>query len=466
MTRFLLVVLLLLVAAYFGWRQMQQPSPPPAPAVVVEATPAPTPEGTPEPLAAPRVAPEGMVYVVRRFTVSTPQGVHAFTPGREVRFIREEPGYYVVADGEVQGRAPRLWFTRDAEEAHALREEHLSAEEVAARLLEQSQQEAADFEARERAKVDAFAGALEGRGTTTAPATKPEPAPAAAPPAEAPSGPLRIGAWNLEFFGSRKDPPRTKEDVQAIADYIRRLGVVALVLTEVDGEGPVRELCRLIGPTWKSIVGSSKKGGNAAAPEQAVAIIWDDARLDLVSGGELRQMPRSLEGLPIFHRLPVSAALRDRRGGPDFRMVGVHFKAGRDPDSNRKRQLEIGEVRRYLDELRARESEDRDVVLLGDFNSGDDFPEAKTLTAGREFSYLTKPGGGTTIIHFNRQIDHIVPAADFKEIQAGSFDIHNREGLANREAWRNRYSDHFPISVSVSQTPDDDPKAAFSPPGG
>lgn len=464
MTRFLLVVLVFILAAYFGWRHLQQAPPAPAPVVVVEETPVPTPAAPPEPAATPRVAPDGMVYVVRRFTVSTPQGVHAFTPGREVRFIREEPGYYIVADGDVQGRAPRLWFTRDVDVAAALREQRVSEEEAARHLLEKSQREAADFEARERAKVEAFAGALESK--PSAPVAKPEPPTAAASPAETPSGPLRIGAWNLEFFGSRNDPPRTKEDVQAIADYIRHLGVAALVLTEVDGEGPVRELCRLIGPSWKSLVGSSKTGGNPSAPEQAVAIIWDDARLDLVSGGELRQMPRTLDGLPIFHRLPVTAALRDRRGGPDFRLVGVHFKAGRDPESNRKRALEIGEIRRYLDGLLEKDGEDRDVVVLGDFNSGDDFPEAQALTAGRKFNYLTKPGGGTTIIHFNRQIDHIVAASDFDEIQAGSFDIHNREGLANRDQWRNRYSDHFPITVGVSQTPDDDPDAAFSPPGG
>lgn len=457
MTRFLLVLLALLVGGYFAWRHLQQAPPPPAPPPIVEATPAPTPEAAPEPAATPRVAPEGVVYVVRRFTVSTARGVHAFTPGREVRFIREEPGYYIVADGDVQGRAPKLWFTRDMDMADALRGQRLGEEEAARRLLEQARKETAEFEARERAKAEAFAGALGGKAAAPVPPPKPVVTPAAAP-----SGPLRIGAWNLEFFGSRKDPPRTKEDDQAIADFIRGLGAQALVLTEVDGEAPVRDLCHRIGPTWKSLVGSSKTGGNPAGEEQAVAIIWDDARLDLVSGGELGQLPRRLDGLPVFHRLPVTAALRDRAGGPDFRLVGVHFKAGRDPESTRKRSLEMREVRRYLDGLREGKNEDRDVVLLGDFNSGPDFPEASALTEGRLYSYLTKPGGGTTIIHFNRQIDHIVPAGDFAEVLSGTFDIHNRKGLADREAWRNRYSDHFPVTVDVKASPDDDPDAEFS----
>jgi endonuclease/exonuclease/phosphatase family metal-dependent hydrolase len=461
----LLLAVLLGAGAYFAWQFYHHP--PPAPPVVV-ATPAPTPASTPEPPPEPtplsRTAPEGVLYVVKRFTAPIDGGLHAFTPGLEVRLVRPEAGYFVVADGPVQGRAPKSWFTRDLDLAAALRENRLADYEAAQKLLAEGRAAAArrDEELRERAETLSETLAREEGARSPAGV-----AAAAAPPLQpaARSGPLRVGAWNLEFFGSRSDPPRTSEDLDAIAEYIRKLGVDALVLTEVDGDKPVRDLCRRLGPEWKSEVGSSKTGGNPGGAQQAVAVIWNDRRLDLLAGGELTQLPRKLDGLPVFHRLPVSACLRDRSGGPDFRLIGVHFKAGRDAESNRKRRLEMGELRRYLDGLVAKENEDQDVVVLGDFNSGTTFPEAEAFTDKRMASYLTKPGAGTTIIHFNQQIDQIVPLTTFAEIKAGTFEIHNREGLRDRDAWRKTYSDHFPVTVDLAATPDDDPAAEFSPPG-
>ena len=461
MKRFLLLLLLVLLGAgaYFAWQFYHQPPPPPVVVATPAPTPAPTPEPTPEPTPVSRTAPEGVVYVVKRFTAPVEGGIHAFTPGLEVRLLRPEDGYFVVADGPVEGRAPKSWFTRDMDLADALRGNRLAEYEAAQKLLAEGRAAAAQQDEKLRAQAEAFGQTLAREAAPTSVVST-----TSAPPAR-PSGPLRIGAWNLEFFGSRSDPPRTSADVDAIAEYIRKLGVDAMVLTEVDGEKPVKDLCRRLGAEWKCEVGSSKTGGNPGGAEQAVAVIWNDYRLDLISGGELTQLPRKLDGLPIFHRLPVTACLRDRAGGPDFRLVGVHFKAGRDDPSNRKRLLEMTEVRHYLDGLAAKENEDKDVVVLGDFNSGPQFREAEALTAGRFSTYMTKAGGGTTIIHFNQQIDQIVPLGTFAEVKAGTFDIHNREGLRDREAWRKTYSDHFPVTVDLAATPDDDPAAKFSAAG-
>jgi endonuclease/exonuclease/phosphatase family metal-dependent hydrolase len=464
MNRILVIFLVALlgVGGYWAWQAAHR-SPVAPPQVVVTAPPdvAPAPEPTPESEPVSRTAPEGIVYVVKRFTSPVDGGLHAFMPGLEVRLVRAEAGYFVVADGAVEGRAPKSWFTRDMDLADALRENRLAEYEAAQKLLAEGRAAAAQKDEALRARGEAFDQAL----ARQAAAVPPPGVSTTTAPVATPSGPLRVGAWNLEFFGSRSDPPRTDADVEAIAEYIRKLKVDALVLTEVDGERPVRDLCRRLGAEWKWEAGSSKTGGNPGAAEQAVAVIWNDQRLDLVSGGELTGLPRNLRGVPIFHRLPVTVSLRDRAGGPDFRLVGVHFKAGRDEVSNRKRLLEMTEVRRYLDDLVARENEDLDVIVLGDFNSGTDFPEAAAFTDKRMASYLTKPGAGTTIIHFNQQIDQIVPLTAFAEVKAGTFEIHNREGLRDRDAWRQRYSDHFPVTVDLASTPDDDPAAKFSPPG-
>lgn len=49
-------------------------------------------------------------------------------------------------------------------------------------------------------------------------------------------------------LGGRNDPPRTDEDMQAIADYIRDLDVQVLAVCEINGEKPLKELVKRIGP--------------------------------------------------------------------------------------------------------------------------------------------------------------------------------------------------------------------------
>lgn len=67
----------------------------------------------PEPAVPSPMAPDEVLYVVKRFSEPSDAGVRGFPPGKEVRFLRQEAGYYVVSDGEVEARRPRSWFTRD-----------------------------------------------------------------------------------------------------------------------------------------------------------------------------------------------------------------------------------------------------------------------------------------------------------------------------------------------------------------
>jgi hypothetical protein len=84
----------------------------------------------PEPEPAPRTAPEAVLYVVNRFSESSDAGVRGFPPGKEVRFVRQEAGYYVVSDGVVEARRPRSWFTRDLEVVDEIRREGTTAAPV------------------------------------------------------------------------------------------------------------------------------------------------------------------------------------------------------------------------------------------------------------------------------------------------------------------------------------------------
>jgi endonuclease/exonuclease/phosphatase family metal-dependent hydrolase len=107
--------------------------------------------------------------------------------------------------------------------------------------------------------------------------------------------------------------------------------------------------------------------------------------------------------------------------------------------------------------------EDNDIVVLGDFNHCHTAPKAEILSNGAFGNFLSGSKGGQSIIHFDRQIDHIVPLGTFEEIDTRSFRVHS-EGLRDKNAWRDRYSDHFPVTATLEAVRDDDPKARFTAP--
>ena len=446
----ILILLVLLGLGYLGYEYYQRLTPPPEPPAPV-ATPTPTPTPTPVPTPEPeaRFAPEGVLYVVKRFSEPHDGGIRGFSPGTEVRLLRQEAGYFVVTDGETEARRPRSWFTRDIQLAEELRaQKALTDQQIAERQAREK--EAYENAARERvARWEAALASVEANrqvardSAQVAATTRPE------------LKPLRLGAWNLEHFGSRNDPPRTDEDVQAIADYIRDLEVQVLAVSEINGEKPLGELVKRIGPEWKFVLGTSGHVGQEG--QVAPGVLWDNSWVEMLGAGELSELSeRGSAGL-VFHRAPVVAAFRERAGGPDFPVVSVHLKAGRTPEDFDRRTAEGKSLRAYLEKLASEENQDDDIVVLGDFNHDPSAGEADAWTDGGFAKFLS--GRGRSIIHFDRQIDHAVPLGSFEEIRVGSFEIHNRDGLRDAKQWRNTYSDHFPVTVQLEAVPDDDPAA-------
>lgn len=279
------------------------------------------------------------------------------------------------------------------------------------------------------------------------------------------TAPLRIGAWNLEHLGSRTDPERTEEDLEALATKIRNLGVSILAVSEINGWRTLRDLSRRIGPQWDGVLGRSGFIGGNPPKQIGVGFLWDKSRVKLIHAEEWVDMPRRLEGLPVFHRLPVSASFRVVGGGPDFRLVAVHLKAGFEAPDMKKRTLELGEIKNRVDALISNRREDLDIAVLGDFNHGARAPELSVLAGNDYATYLMPKTPASTIIHFNQQIDHIVPLTSFNEIKPQTFQVIKGNGTHTKKTWRNRYSDHYPVIVELHAGPDDDPHARFSKTG-
>ncbi len=276
---------------------------------------------------------------------------------------------------------------------------------------------------------------------------------------------FRIGTWNLEFLGAEGNyrnnlPPRTDADYAAIGKKIVDLGVAVMAVQEINDEATLRKVAAGAGSTWQVLLGTSG-GWDDGKTAQSIGFLYDRTTVDLLSAEELLVLPRTFEGQPIFHRVPVTACFRHRASGCDFRAVTVHLKAGQKAQDEQKRRGESLALAKWLDELRSNPAEDSDVVVLGDFNSTYGTDPERNFEATQQRRYLEHKVSTPTIMHFPEPIDQVVVSTLFLELRADSLLVDNDcDGMA-REVWRQCYSDHFPVTVTIAAHSDDDASSTF-----
>jgi endonuclease/exonuclease/phosphatase family metal-dependent hydrolase len=275
-----------------------------------------------------------------------------------------------------------------------------------------------------------------------------------------------VGTWNIEFLGAeahlrRDTAPRSDDDLAAIGKRIVELGVCVLAVQEICGAEVLERVAAAAGPSWAAMLGTTGSWDDGKT-QQGIGFLWNRDAVELLSAEELLELPSEREGLPIFHRKPMTACFRHQESGCDFRLVTVHLKAGQKSADEHKRRLEATLLREWLDWLAARDGEDRDVLVLGDCNSGFGAQPEQIFESGGVFAYLEPPQPAASILHFDAQVDQVIAAADFAELRRDSLRVHGVDGDAARRAFRKTYSDHFPVTVTVAAAGDDDPDATFA----
>jgi endonuclease/exonuclease/phosphatase family metal-dependent hydrolase len=261
---------------------------------------------------------------------------------------------------------------------------------------------------------------------------------------------LKVATWNLEWLtlrpaGDRLLPPdvnhRVPADFARLAAYAAMLNADVVALQEVDGP---ETAARILPPDRYSLYFTR----DSVVQRVGIAIrrpIRFHSHPDVTG---------LIEGPPGTHALRSGADVTLDLPGGSLRVLAVHLKTGcRQDRLQRSRRPQCGVLRWQLGVLdswvAARQEAGQAFVVLGDFNrwmdDGDAFwanlRRVAPLARATEGAYSPCWGG-------ERFIDHIIAGGPAREwMQPGTLKVlvYREHG----EGWKQRLSDHCPVSVEL-----------------
>ena len=187
---------------------------------------------------------------------------------------------------------------------------------------------------------------------------------------------LIIATWNLRAFGrvhasweeNAGSPKRNLRALAAIAEVIRQVDVIAVQEVQRDTAGIRMLVNDFLGPNW-GVLFSDVTAGDAGNNER-LAYIYDSRRVT----------PSGLAGEIVLPPVPGGSAFEQfdrtpyivgfKSGNERFALLTVHIRYGELPAD---RIPELRNLARYAaaelrDRARSALAEERNVILLGDFN--------------------------------------------------------------------------------------------------
>lgn len=262
---------------------------------------------------------------------------------------------------------------------------------------------------------------------------------------------IRIGTWNLEWFGALS---RTPEDIAKIADIIREQEIDILALEEITCECTLQALAEELG--YEYFISTQRV-------PQKLALLWrSDAVDELTFDNDAYNAMRGVAdtGLDRESRQPL--VFRVVAGKFDFTLAVVHLKSI--PELERSvniRNVQYDAINAWLSaELNADDPE-RDIIIAGDFNSYNTGISSERLLQGGHVVFATAemPDNEYSNIWYDREgnrnlsfIDHvaITPA-----LKGGEFlmvePIKDLDAEFGGDEYENHISDHLPL-VAVFRT--------------
>lgn len=196
-------------------------------------------------------------------------------------------------------------------------------------------------------------------------------------------------------------------------------------------------------------IGVGRDDGREAG--EYAAILFDSTRFDLLAHdtfwfSETPEVPGSMSWGNKITRICSWALLHDRQSGREFYAYNVHWDHASQRSRERSAQL-------LLRQIEARSNTDAPVVVMGDFNAGEDNPAFLALQQHRSVhlqdSFRALHPEASAVGTFNGfhgtsdgpKIDAILLSSGFRAIEADIVRTHQN----------GRYpSDHFPVTARIA----------------
>lgn len=289
---------------------------------------------------------------------------------------------------------------------------------------------------------------------------------------------LRIATWNLRWFpvGQSSEHPEDfaePTDLDWLTCVIRWMQVDILAVQEILATPEATQALHTLTNNLTNQTGHSWKWYRQPCGRQDdhhIGLLWDDSRVSLTHFDSLWQFNSKAEneGNPCTYGLRPGQYTRVQSrtaNGVDFHLITLHLKSGPTVFDVEERHKALNRIDQALQPYLPK---DRDVVILGDFNTmgaGDWHSRAYEIKNLRR--HLEKENPGFTDIeprpqcsHYFRGrggwLDHILASHDMKEITDKFTSVTGYCAVAGCQRIRGDYplayrhlSDHCPVVVEI-----------------
>lgn len=206
---------------------------------------------------------------------------------------------------------------------------------------------------------------------------------------------ILVASWNIREFGKSKRSPQA---IHYIAEVLSWFDLISIQELRAD-LGDLGRVMDVLGPYWKVIFSDVTEGSRGNEERFAFlydkrAVVFTGLAAEAVVPPVEKEVNGKKEMVPgeQFWRTPYIASFR--AGTFDFILLAIHAQWGKPLD----RVIELGRVADWVEARRkARYVEDKDIVLMGDFNVpgfDDEFYKAITKNGlASPKAILGVPGG-------------------------------------------------------------------------
>ena len=302
--------------------------------------------------------------------------------------------------------------------------------------------------------------------------------------ADTASPPLRVATWNVRWFptGSPPEQPESSHeptDMAWLICAIRWMQVDVLAMQESLATPEATQAWKMLTDELSHQTGEHWRWHQQTCgrPEDHhIALLWNDSRVTLSKFDSLWQFNAKAEsrddactfGLRPGHYAYVQSR---KNSGVDFHLIAVHLKSGPNVFALEERQKAFNRIDKAVSPLLP---QDRDVVIIGDFNTmgaGDRQSQLAELKYLKRFVAKENPGfrdlaPEPQCSHYFRgrggQLDHVVVTKEMKEISTASIQVSGYCAITQCQRIRGDYplayrrlSDHCPVVLDITNQDND-----------